>query len=177
MDLNVGHRAKSAAPARLDMLVAHTVSVIIPAYNAARYVEAAIDTALLQEGVDVEVLLIDDCSTDGTAAIAQRKAMLDSRIRVLHMPRNSGPAAARNRGLAAATSEWIALLDADDRFRPGRLRRMLDFAIQHDADITSDNLLLCPETGDGSGTPMLPPEKLHYPHGLSTAEFIRGNIG
>ncbi len=160
-----------------DANVANTVSVIIPAYNAEQYIEAAIDTALLQEGVQVEVLVIDDCSTDRTADLVRRKALQDGRVRVLRTPRNSGPAAARNRGLDAAAGEWIALLDADDRFHPGRLRRLLDLAARHGADIASDNLLLCPEAGDGGGMPMIPPERLQYPHGLSAAEFIIGNIG
>ena len=170
------HFVKPAKP-YVDVTVTNTVSVVIPAYNAERYIETAIDTVLLQEGVQVEVLVIDDCSTDGTAELARQKSRHDGRVRLLHMPKNSGPAAARNRGLDAATGEWIALLDADDRFLPGRLWRMLDFARQHDADIASDNLLLCPETGGGAGTPMIPPARLHYPQGMSTADFVIGNIG
>lgn len=173
----VDHQAGKPDRPYAEMSVADTVSVIIPAYNAERYLDTAIDTALLQEGVQVEVLVIDDCSTDGTAELARRRSLLDDRVRVLHTPKNSGPAAARNRGLDAAVGEWIALLDADDRFQPGRLRRMLDFARQHDADIVSDNLLLCLETEGGVGTPMIPPARLHYPQGMSAADFILGNIG
>jgi hypothetical protein len=95
------------------------VSVVVPCWNAERYLAASLDSALAQEGVPVEVLVADDGSSDGTPAVLARYA---DRVRVLHQD-HRGPAAARNACLRVARGEYVALLDADDRFLPGKLAR------------------------------------------------------
>jgi len=94
-----------------------TVSVIIPAFNGAEFVAAAIESALAQTYADTEVITIDDGSTDETAAVLER---FGSRIRVIRQP-NRGLAAARNAGIALAGGEYVALLDADDTWEPAFL--------------------------------------------------------
>ena len=101
------------------MPAAPRVSVVIPCFNAERFLAAALDSALAQDGPSLEVLVADDGSTDGTPAVLARYA---GRVRVLHQD-HRGPAAARNACLRAARGEYVALLDADDRFRPGKLAR------------------------------------------------------
>ena len=101
------------------MSAAPRVSVVVPCYNAERYLAAALDSALSQEGVAVEVLVADDGSTDGTAAVL---AQYGDRVRVLQQ-HHRGPSAARNACLRVARGEYLALLDADDRYRPGKLAR------------------------------------------------------
>ena len=76
------------------------------------------------------MLLIDDGSTDGSRALAETLAAEDARIRPLALPENRGPAAARNAGIRAARGRFIAFLDADDRWRPEKLERQLDFMAQ-----------------------------------------------
>src|SRR5206468_8067951 len=88
--------------------LAPTVSVVIPAFNAADYIAAAIESALAQTYPAEEVIVVDDGSTDDTAAIAMR---FSHPVRVLQKP-NGGPASARNTGISAASGTWIALLDA-----------------------------------------------------------------
>jgi glycosyltransferase involved in cell wall biosynthesis len=95
------------------------VSVVVPSYNAERFLAAALDSALEQSGVALEVVVVDDGSSDGTGAILSRYA---DRIRVAHQD-HRGPAAARNAAIREARGEYVALLDADDRFRPGKLAR------------------------------------------------------
>jgi succinoglycan biosynthesis protein ExoO len=123
-----------------DANPAPRVSVIIPAYNAAANLQRALDSALAQTMSDLEILIVDDASTDATLEIACRIAAQDSRVRVLHNERNSGPAVSRNRAIAAARGEWIALLDADDSWFPERLERML--ADAGNADVVSDDLYI-----------------------------------
>jgi glycosyltransferase involved in cell wall biosynthesis len=96
------------------------VSVIIPAYNAAATIAATVASALGQTHGDVEVIVVDDGSTDGTAAIVSTLAQIDARLRLLRYP-NGGQAIARNRGIAAATGELIAFLDADDQWTPDKI--------------------------------------------------------
>ena len=99
------------------------VSFVIAAYNAEPTLSRAIDSALAQRGVSVEVVVVDDCSTDGTLVLA--RAYTDPRVRVIALERNSGPGGARNAGLDAAQGRWVAVLDSDDTVRPERLAAMI----------------------------------------------------
>jgi len=152
-------------------------SVIMPAYNAEKTLEQAVGSALRQTDPRLEVLVIDDASADSTAAVAADLAAADPRVRLLRQPLNRGPAAARNRGLAAAQGEWIALLDADDEFAPERLATLLASGESHAADIVADNLLLCPAGDPSRAAPMISEAVLPAPKWMSAAEFVAGNMG
>lgn len=117
------------------------VSILIPVYNCERTITRALDSALAQTLSDIEIIVIDDFSTDGTMDLVVQRQKDDARIRVYKRDKNGGPAAARNVGLGLATSEWIALLDADDSMLPERLERLL--AVQSETDVLlADNLRL-----------------------------------
>jgi glycosyltransferase involved in cell wall biosynthesis len=98
------------------------VSVVIPAYNAARWLAETVQSVLGQSYADFEVIIVDDGSTDGTAGVAQSVA--DSRIRYIYQ-QNRGLSAARNAGTREARGRYIAFLDADDLFRPDKLARQV----------------------------------------------------
>ena len=98
-----------------------TVSVVIPTYNAARYVEAAVNSVLGQTFRDVEVLVVDDGSTDGTEAVL---ASYGKAIRYFRQE-NSGVSAARNRGIQESTGRYVGFLDADDTWFPEKLDRQI----------------------------------------------------
>lgn len=103
------------------------VSVVVPAFNAAQYLGAAIESMLSQTLQNIEVIVVDDGSTDGTSAIAQRYADNDSRVRVHTRAWQSGkPACPRNDGIRLARGEMIALLDADDIASPTRLEEEVE---------------------------------------------------
>lgn len=97
------------------------VSVIIPAYNAASFIRDSVDSVLAQTYRNFEVIVVDDSSTDDTPHLL---AEYGDRITVVSK-RNGGAAAARNAGANVATGEWLALLDADDRWEPHKLERQL----------------------------------------------------
>ncbi|WP_342343876.1 glycosyltransferase family 2 protein [Chthonobacter albigriseus] len=101
------------------------MSIIIPAYNAETYLARTLRTAVHQSYRTVEILIVNDGSTDSTLSIAQEFAASDPRIRILNTP-NGGVAAARNAGLAAAAGELVAFLDADDLWHPEKIRRQVD---------------------------------------------------
>lgn len=111
------------------------VSIIMPAYNAEKYIETAIRSVLSQTYTKWELLILDDCSTDRTTAIAAQFANLDARIRLLHNHSNVGVAKVRNRGLDIAQGEWIALLDSDDVWYAEKLERQLTKAAKSGAEI------------------------------------------
>ena len=117
-----------------------SVTVIIAAYNCETFLNRAIASAAGQSLAPTEILIIDDCSTDGTRAVAAAAAEKDPRIRMVSLPSNRGPSAARNAGIEAAQGCWIAVLDADDAFAPDRLARLVPFAVATGADLVADDL-------------------------------------
>ena len=152
------------------------VSVIVPAYNAAVYIEEALASLRVQTLTDIEILVVDDASTDNTAALIEASRQGDPRIRLLRQAANAGPSAARNRGLAEARGRWIALLDADDSYLPDRLKSLVDLAEQRDAQVCSDNLALMIDGEPGPPVPMIPPEVLATDRKLRLPEFIERNV-
>src|SRR4051794_17952991 len=98
-----------------------TVSVVIPAFNAARHLRASVASALSQEGVELECIVVDDGSTDGTAEVLA--SIEDDRLRCLHKENRGTASDARNVGMEAARGDYVAFLDADDVWLPGKLRR------------------------------------------------------
>ena len=100
------------------------ISVIIPVYNAEKYIAGCLDALCAQTFGDIEVLCVDDGSTDGSGSILAEYAGKDPRIRVFPQA-NSGPAAARNLGLKNAGGRYVMFCDADDSYRPDCCERML----------------------------------------------------
>ena len=110
------------------------VSVIIPVYNVAPYLEEALESVINQSYNNLEILVIDDGSTDGSEIICEEYAARDKRIRVIHQV-NGGLSDARNTGLDLAAGEYIAFLDPDDAYRLNMIEVMLRVVMRYQADI------------------------------------------
>ena len=95
------------------------VSVIVPMYKARRVIEPCVNALLRQDLEDMEIILVDDCSCDGTYEYALERFQGNEKIRVLCMDQNGGPGLARNRGIEEAKGEYICFCDADDCYRDG----------------------------------------------------------
>jgi succinoglycan biosynthesis protein ExoO len=119
--------------------LAATVSVVIPAYNAAEFLARAVRSALDQTYPVSEIIIVDDGSNDDTVKVARALELDDGRIKLIELGTNGGPSKARNAAIANAKSDWIAVLDADDAYLPERLATML--AVTEGADIVADNML------------------------------------
>lgn len=117
-------------------------SVVIAAKDAGAFVADAISSALSQTMADLEVIVVDDGSTDDTAAVVMACARGDARVTLLRNPRSRGVSSARNRAIRHARGEWIAVLDADDEFAPKRLEIMIREATARGLDVLADNLEL-----------------------------------
>lgn len=122
------------------------VSVIIPCYNAGRYLAECLDSVLAQSECDIEVIVVDDGSSDNTLEIASAYALRDVRVKVLHQE-NAGVCAARNLGLSIAAGEWVSFVDSDDLLMPDSLAVMLAAA-----DECTDMVVCAHETFDGHGS-------------------------
>jgi succinoglycan biosynthesis protein ExoO len=123
------------------MANAPIVTVMIPAFNAGAYIGVAISSCQRQTLGDIEILVVDDGSTDDTASVVQRYTD-DSRVRLISLGANRGVAAARNTALFHATGTWIATLDADDWMTDDRLEVLVDAAVAANADLAHDDLPL-----------------------------------
>lgn len=111
------------------------ISVIICAYNAGRYVPRCIGSMLAQTFGDFEIIIVDDCSTDGTLAVCRQYAALDKRITVLHNSRNLGVSMSRQRAMEAATGRYTIHADADDYADPDMLQCLHRKAVETGADM------------------------------------------
>jgi glycosyltransferase involved in cell wall biosynthesis len=130
-------------------------TIVIPCFNYGRFISDAVGSALGQRGADVRVVVVDDGSDDGTTPAAC-DALACDRVIVIHQP-NAGPAAARNRGASAATSEFLVFLDADDTIEP-EFVRTLAAAIEADHERGRVSHAYCQEvlTDQASGTWRVP---------------------
>lgn len=148
------------------------VSVVVAAYNVQAYIERAVRSALDQTGVSLEVIVVDDCSQDQTAAVLA--SIHDTRLRVLRQPFNAGPSTARNVAMRAARGAWIAVLDGDDAFAPGRLRKLIEAGRSGLADVVVDNPLVVPEPA-GEAEPMFPTQEFATLSTLTLPALIRSS--
>lgn len=114
----------------------YKISVIVPVYNAEKYLDSCIQSVLKQTYPNWELILIDDGSKDESGAIADRYKQTENRIQVVHQ-QNAGVSAARNQGLDMATGDYIVFLDADDELTTDCLNKLLKNAVENHADIVA----------------------------------------
>lgn len=115
------------------------VSVVIPCFNGAAYVENAVRSVLSQSHADLECIVVDDASTDASPLVLRRLAEADPRVTVLTQRSNGGASHARNAGFDAATGDFVTVLDADDLYEPDRLAGLVALAEARRADVVVDN--------------------------------------
>lgn len=131
------------------------VSVVVAAHNRAGFLRETVYSTLNQSLRDIEVLIVDDASTDTTSEVARRLMSEDSRVRLLQLRQNAGPSTARNVALDEACGIYIAILDADDICMPTRFERQIAFLHQTGVDLCGSWFV---EFGKG------PPRKVRWPH-------------
>lgn len=118
------------------------VSIIVPMYNVESYVEQCFNSIAAQQHENIEVIVIDDASTDRSGAIADEFAARDSRFKVVHLPANVGSSSARNVGLENASGNYVAFVDSDDFVDNDFILTMLVHLLDRQADICVCNFLL-----------------------------------
>lgn len=148
------------------------VSVLIANHNRADFLGRAIRSALQQTLRDIEIIIVDDASTDDSVRIAQNFAARDGRIRVVELKKNAGPAGARNAGLDVAKGAWVAILDSDDFMHPERLQGLVNAAQASGAQICADDLVVF---GTGLTPSGFLSERQRQLGWLTFAEFVASN--
>lgn len=157
------------------MTAAPLVSVVCANYNGARHLEAAIASVLSQTLAALELIVVDDASSDDSVQILQQAAARDPRVRLIVQPRNGGPGAARNAALDAARGAWIAVFDSDDLMAPDRLDRLVSRADGEGADIVVDNLMVFQDGSEERWRPLLAGHEFAAPRWIGLAEYIAAN--
>lgn len=112
------------------------VSVIMPAYNSEHWISRSLNSVLNQTLKKIEIVVIDDCSSDSTTNIVKDIEKTDSRITLIELERNSGVANARNIGIDRANGQYVAFLDADDCWAKDKLKVQTDYMRAHDCDFS-----------------------------------------
>ena len=164
------------------------VSVIIPAYNAERYVESAVRSVMAQTYTNLEILVADDCSSDGTLSVIERLAAADARITVFRNAENRGIVRTLNALVDAAHGTYIARMDADDISLPRRIERQVAFLESHpDCALCGTNAWHIDEDGRRIGKTRLPTScddnrfflrfysTLYHPAVMARSEVLRQN--
>ena len=138
------------------------VSVIMPAYNAGKYISEAVRSVISQSCRNWELIIIDDCSCDDTVEAASVFSEADPRIRLYRNETNIGARRSRERALKTARAEWVAFLDADDMWEDNKLQKQMEFAAEKNADFTFTGSSFIDENSIPYGWIMNVPEEIDY---------------
>ena len=151
------------------------VSVVMPVYNTARFLKPAIDSVLNQTYRNIELLILDDGSTDDSQRILQEYEKQDSRIRIFLNEGNRGVAQVRNQGIRAARGTWIALLDSDDIWAPEKLEKQMQLLLEKKAAIAYCSVDFIDDQGQRTKS-FLVPSSTDYKRMLDCNYFICSTV-
>lgn len=145
------------------------ISIVVPVYNAEKYIEQTVDMVMKQTFTDWELILVEDCSKDNSAEVLRslESELQDARIRVIYKEKNEGAAKARNTGIDAATGKYLAFLDADDIWMENKLSDELAFMQKKQAAFVFTAYEFGDENAVGTGKIVKVPETLTYKKALS----------
>lgn len=146
------------------------ISIVMPAYNASKTIEMAIESVLAQSYPEFEMIVVDDCSTDDTARIVRDCAERDSRVKLLENVENSGTSISRRRGAEAAAGRWIAFLDSDDAWDRHKLEKQIAVRERCGAQLVFTGSAYM----DAEGRPI--DWRLHVPERVSYQKLLRQNL-
>ena len=138
------------------------VSIIMPSYNAARFIGESINSVLLQTYSNWELLIVDDCSKDNSVEVVRKFANIDKRVVLFSLEKNVGAAAARNVAIEHAQGQYIAFLDSDDVWDEYKLEKQLAFMKQYSYVFTFSNYYVMEENGKKNGNFLKGPSSLSY---------------
>ena len=134
------------------------VSIIMPSYNTAKFIGQSITTVLNQTYTILELIIVDDCSTDNTDEVVS--AFTDERIRYIKNEKNSGAAVSRNRALKEATGRWIAFLDSDDLWEEDKIEKQVKFMEENGYAFSYTRYCEISEEGEPLGVEVSGPKKI-----------------
>ena len=145
------------------------VSIITPMYNAQKYIADTMDSVLAQTYQNWEMIIMDDCSTDGGPDIVKEYSAKDSRIRYFRNERNQGVSKTRNAAMQKASGRYLAFLDSDDLWDADKLNVQIKFMRENDAHFTCTGCRIIDEDGQPTG------QVRHIPAKKDYSQMLKGN--
>lgn len=152
-----------------------TVSVVIACHNSAKFLADCLSSVTRQTLQDIEIIVVDDASTDDSRSIIQDFMDVDSRIILICGEIQGGPARARNRALDVCRGRWVAVFDSDDLLHRERLALLVQAAETGGGDIIADNQILFDDTPGRDARPLLQGDLARQPSVVSCADYVRSN--
>lgn len=152
------------------------ISIIVPVYNAEKFIRETVESVLAQTYKEWELLLVDDASTDRSKEIISQFMEKDKRIRGIIQSTNQGAAAARNRGVTEASGRYIAFLDADDLWVPNKLELELMFMEKNGLAFVFTGYEFADENGKGTGKIVNVPKSLTYKQALKNTTIFTSTV-
>lgn len=146
------------------------ISVVIPAFNAEKYIKDTLESVINQTYKNIEVIVVNDCSKDDTEKILEEYSSKDVRIRKYLNEKNSGVSFTRNFGISVAKGDWIAFVDSDDIWEKDKLEKQIKYAIKNDAGLVFTGSKFIDEEGKKYNHILEVPEKVTY------KELLKQNI-
>lgn len=160
------------------------VSIVMPTYNCAKYIEESIISVINQTYTNWELIIVDDCSTDNTEELVKKYCKKDNRIKYSKLDFNSGAAIARNKGIEQARGKYIAFLDSDDLWLEEKLEKQISFMEKNKYNFTCTNYMQIDEKGQENGVIIKSKKKVDYngvllscPIGNSTVVYNVKELG
>lgn len=152
------------------------ISIVVPVYNAEKYIRETIESVQKQQYQEWELLLVDDLSQDRSIAIMEEYSLKDARIKILNQSSNLGAWAARNRGIEEAKGRYLAFLDADDIWEVEKLNKTVDFMKIKDCSFVFTSYEFASEEGKGNGKIARAPLKLPYRQALKNTIIFTSTV-
>ena len=119
------------------------ISVVIPVYNVEKYLQQCLDSIVNQTLEEIEIICVNDCSTDNSSKILEEYSAKDERIRIISKEKNEGPGPARNRGMEDLNGDYVSFIDSDDFIiQNTAYEKLYEFALKNHADMVSGNIKL-----------------------------------
>ena len=146
------------------------VSIIMPSYNSVKFIPTTIESVLNQTYQNWEMIIVDDMSSDNSNDIINDFIQQDSRIKLIKLDKNSGPAIARNRAIKEAKGRYIAFLDSDDLWTPDKLSKQISFMQEHDVALSYTGYYRIAE----ESAEII--DKIHVPEKVDYSELLKQNI-
>lgn len=152
------------------------VSIIVPVYNAEKFIKDTIKTVGKQTYQNWELIFVNDCSTDESKKIIEEQINIDNRIRLLELEQNYGAAIARNTGIDNAKGKYIAFLDSDDLWDKEKLSRQVRFMQNSNCSFSFTGYEFADENGTGNGKVVQVPNKINYKQALKNTTIWTSTV-
>jgi teichuronic acid biosynthesis glycosyltransferase TuaG len=152
------------------------VSIVTPAYKAAKFVSETIESVIAQDYPHWEMLVVDDRSPDDTAEVVARHSSADPRVKLIRQAQNGGAATARNAALEAARGRYVAFLDSDDVWLPGKLSRQLRFMSEQGAGLSFTAFRRISQDGARTGRLIGVPDSMSYSSLLGNTAIVTSTV-